>query len=94
ADPPNADIPNTAPPTPEVTFFIQSTLYKRVFFCLNFLFPHAILKSFGKLKQAAPFDLISVDPPCFQKGGFILTKDYPKVLRSLRDLLNDTRQLL
>ena len=55
---------------------------------------HDILKSFGKLKKAAPFDLIIVDPPSFQKGSFILTKDYQKVLRRLPELLNDTTQLL
>ena len=56
--------------------------------------PHDILKSFGKLKKAAPFDLIIVDPPSFQKGSFILTKDYQKVLRRLPELLCDTTQLL
>jgi 23S rRNA (cytosine1962-C5)-methyltransferase len=56
--------------------------------------PHDILKSFGKLKKAAPFDLIVVDPPSFQKGSFILTKDYQKVLRRLPELLSDTTKLL
>ncbi len=56
--------------------------------------PHDILKSFGKLKKAAPFDLIIVDPPSFQKGSFILTKDYQKVLRRLPELLNEHSQLL
>lgn len=56
--------------------------------------PHDILKSFGKLKKAAPFDLIIVDPPSFQKGSFILTKDYQKVLRRLPELLSDSTQLL
>lgn len=56
--------------------------------------PHDILKSFGKLKKAAPFDVIIVDPPSFQKGSFILTKDYQKVLRRLPELLNDNTQLL
>lgn len=56
--------------------------------------PHDILKSFGKLKKAAPFDLIIVDPPSFQKGSFILTKDYQKVLRRLPELLNNNTQLL
>lgn len=56
--------------------------------------PHDILKSFGKLKKAAPFDLIVVDPPSFQKGSFILTKDYQKVLRRLPELLCDSTQLL
>jgi 23S rRNA (cytosine1962-C5)-methyltransferase len=56
--------------------------------------PHDILKSFGKLKKAAPYDLIIVDPPSFQKGSFILTKDYQKVLRRLPELLDTNSQLL
>lgn len=56
--------------------------------------PHDILKSFGKLKKAAPFDLIIVDPPSFQKGSFILTKDYQKVLRRLPELLHTSTHVL
>ena len=56
--------------------------------------PHDILKSFGKLKKAAPFDLIIIDPPSFQKGSFILTKDYQKVLRRLPELLNSQTKIL
>lgn len=57
-------------------------------------FPHDILKSFGKLKKSAPYELIIVDPPSFQKGSFILTKDYQKILRRLLELLNENTQLL
>ncbi|MAD05377.1 MAG: 23S rRNA methyltransferase [Pseudoalteromonas sp.] len=57
-------------------------------------FPHDILKSFGKLKKSAPYELIIVDPPSFQKGSFILTKDYQKILRRLPELLNENTQLL
>lgn len=56
--------------------------------------PHDILKSFGKLKKAAPFDLIVVDPPSFQKGSFVLTKDYQKILRRLPELCHNDTQLL
>lgn len=56
--------------------------------------PHDIFKSFGKLKKAAPFDLIVVDPPSFQKGSFVLTKDYQKILRRLPDLCHSNTQLL
>ena len=57
-------------------------------------YPHDILKSFGKLKKSAPYELIIVDPPSFQKGSFILTKDYQKILRRLPELLNENTQLL
>lgn len=56
--------------------------------------PHDILKSFGKLKRLAPFDVIIIDPPSFQKGSFILTKDYQKILRRLPELVSPTTQLL
>ncbi|WP_404340480.1 class I SAM-dependent methyltransferase [Pseudoalteromonas mariniglutinosa] len=57
-------------------------------------FPHDILKSFGKLKKSAPYDLIIVDPPSFQKGSFILSKDYQKILRRLPELIQEHSQLL
>jgi 23S rRNA (cytosine1962-C5)-methyltransferase len=71
----------------------QNHLLNNVDRGVSFL-PHDILKSFGKLKKAGPFDLIIVDPPSFQKGSFILSKDYQKVLRRLPDLLNVTTKLL
>ena len=46
-----------------------------------------ILKSWGKLKKNGPYDVIIVDPPSFQKGSFVATKDYQKVVRRLPELL-------
>ncbi|PAJ74162.1 23S rRNA methyltransferase [Pseudoalteromonas sp. NBT06-2] len=57
-------------------------------------YPHDILKSFGKLKKLGPFDLVVVDPPSFQKGSFVLTKDYQKILRRLPEILMDKARLL
>ncbi len=34
------------------------------------------------------YDLIIIDPPSFQRGSFVLSKDYPKVLRRLPELLS------
>lgn len=48
---------------------------------------HDLFKSWGKLKREGPYDLIIIDPPSFQKGSFVLTQDYQKVLRRLPDLL-------
>ncbi len=48
---------------------------------------HDLFKTFGKLKKLAPFDLIIVDPPSFQQGSFIATKDYPRLLRRLPELM-------
>ncbi|MBF7729749.1 class I SAM-dependent methyltransferase [Pseudomonas sp. N040] len=49
---------------------------------------HDLFKSWGKVKRLGPFDLIIVDPPSLQKGSFVLSSDYPKILRRLPDLLN------
>ncbi|MFI3246017.1 MAG: class I SAM-dependent methyltransferase [Ferrimonas sp.] len=48
---------------------------------------HDLFKTFGKLKKLGPFDLVIVDPPSFQQGSFIATKDYPRLLRRLASLL-------
>jgi 23S rRNA (cytosine1962-C5)-methyltransferase len=52
----------------------------------NFLV-HDIFKTWGKISRSGPYDLIIVDPPSFQKGSFIATKDYAKLMRRLPDLL-------
>ncbi|GAA5188803.1 class I SAM-dependent methyltransferase [Ferrimonas gelatinilytica] len=55
---------------------------------------HDLFKTFGKLKKLAPFDLIVVDPPSFQQGSFIATKDYPRLLRRLPELLGPSGEAL
>ncbi len=49
---------------------------------------HELFKSWSAVKRYAPYDLIIIDPPTFQKGSFALTQDYSKILRRLPDLLN------
>ena len=56
--------------------------------------PHDILKSFGKLKKMGPYDLVVVDPPSFQKGSFVLTKDYQKIIRRVPELLAGNAHVL
>lgn len=48
---------------------------------------HDILKSWGKLKKNGPYNIVIIDPPSFQKGSFVATKDYVKVLRKMPDLV-------
>ncbi|BDM64737.1 S-adenosylmethionine-dependent methyltransferase [Shewanella sp. NFH-SH190041] len=55
---------------------------------------HDIFKSWGKLRKAAPFDLIVADPPSNQKGSFVATKDYARLLRKLPELLSEQGELL
>ncbi len=49
---------------------------------------HELFKSWSAVKRHAPYDMIIIDPPTFQKGSFALTQDYGKILRRLPDLLN------
>ena len=46
-----------------------------------------ILKSWGRIKRAGPYDLVILDPPSFQKGSFDSVRDYPKLARRLPDLM-------
>lgn len=48
---------------------------------------HELFKSWGKVRKSGPYDLVIVDPPSFQRGSFLLDKDYQKVLRRLPELL-------
>lgn len=49
--------------------------------------PHDIFSSWGKIARHGPYDLIIADPPSYQKGSFVATKDYPRLMRRLPDLL-------
>ncbi|MHC8314860.1 class I SAM-dependent methyltransferase [Pseudomonas sp. LB3P31] len=48
---------------------------------------HDLFKSWGKVIGKGPYELVIIDPPSFQKGSFLLTKDYQRVLRRLPELL-------
>lgn len=48
---------------------------------------HDIFSSWGKLTRYGPYDLVIADPPSNQKGSFIATKDYVRLLRRLPELV-------
>lgn len=48
--------------------------------------PFNILKSWSKIRKFAPYNIIIIDPPSFQKGSFAATKDYRKIIRKLDEL--------
>jgi len=48
---------------------------------------HDLFKTWGKVSKMGPYGVIVVDPPSYQKGSFIATKDYSKIIRRLPDLL-------
>ena len=56
--------------------------------------PYNILKSFSKIRKKAPYDIIIIDPPTFQKGSFEATKDYIKIIRRLEEIVNPNCTIL
>lgn len=48
---------------------------------------HDIFSSWGKITRSGPYDLVIVDPPSYQKGSFVATKDYARLMRRLPELL-------
>ncbi|MGE8317801.1 MAG: class I SAM-dependent methyltransferase [Comamonas sp.] len=49
--------------------------------------PHDIFSSWGKITRGGPWQLVIVDPPSYQKGSFVATKDYARLMRRLPALL-------
>ena len=48
---------------------------------------HDIFSTWGKITRGGPYGLVIIDPPSYQKGSFVATKDYARLLRRLPDLL-------
>lgn len=55
---------------------------------------HDLFKSWARVSRDGPYDMIIIDPPSFQKGSFLLTKDYQRVLRRLPELLSESGVVL
>jgi 23S rRNA (cytosine1962-C5)-methyltransferase len=49
---------------------------------------HEIFRSWGKIRQYAPYDIIIIDPPSFQPGSFVAEKDYPRIVKRIDDVLS------
>lgn len=55
---------------------------------------HDLFKSWGKVKRMGPYDIVVADPPSYQKGSFVASKDYARVVRRLPELLSPGGQAL
>ncbi|WP_428036349.1 class I SAM-dependent methyltransferase [Amphritea sp.] len=55
---------------------------------------HDLFRSWGKLKREGPYDLVIIDPPSFQRGSFVASSDYRKVLRRLPELTTEAGEVL
>lgn len=56
--------------------------------------PYDLFKSWGRVKRQGPYDLVIIDPPSFQRGSFVASKDYQRVLRRLGELLSPRAKVL
>ncbi len=48
--------------------------------------PYNILKSWSRIRKKAPYDIIIIDPPSFQKGSFEASRDYERLLKKIDEL--------
>jgi len=48
---------------------------------------HDLFSSWGKVTRGGPYGLVIADPPSYQLGSFVATKDYARLVRRLPDLL-------
>lgn len=48
---------------------------------------HDIFSTWGKITRGGPYELVILDPPSYQRGSFVATKDYARLVRRLPDLL-------
>ena len=55
---------------------------------------HDLFKSWGKVKRMGPYDIVVADPPSYQKGSFVASKDYARLVRRLPELLTPDGQAL
>ncbi len=49
--------------------------------------PHDLFRSWRKVIDRGPYDIVVIDPPSRQKGSFVAERDYTRVLRRLPQLL-------
>ena len=55
---------------------------------------HDLFKTWGKIGKMGPYGVIVIDPPSYQKGSFVATQDYIKLIRRLPDLLEPQGHVL
>jgi 23S rRNA (cytosine1962-C5)-methyltransferase len=50
------------------------------------MLPHNLFKSWWKIRQLGPYELIIIDPPTNQRGSFNAEKQYGQILKRLPEL--------
>lgn len=49
------------------------------------MIPHNLFKSWWKVKQYGPYDIVIIDPPTNQKGSFVAEKSYGQILKRIAE---------
>ena len=49
------------------------------------MLPHNLFKSWWKVRQLGPYDVVIIDPPTNQRGSFVAEKSYGQILKRLPD---------
>lgn len=80
----NVDMSKTSLSTGRTNHHLNNLDTKNVSFM-----PHNILKSWNKIKNSGPYDLIIIDPPSFQIGSFAATLDYEKIIKRLENFASE-----
>ena len=47
------------------------------------MLPHNLFKSWWKVRQLGPYDVVIIDPPTNQRGSFVAEKHYAQILKRL-----------
>ena len=45
------------------------------------MLPHNVFKSWWKIRQLGPYDIVIIDPPTNQRGSFVAEKSYGQILK-------------
>lgn len=62
--------------------------------CSVFYLQENILKSWSRIRKHGPYDIVIFDPPSFQKGSFVATRDYQKLIRRIPQLCSPKADIL
>ena len=58
------------------------------------MIPHNLFKSWWKIKQFGPYDVIIIDPPTNQRGSFVAEKSYGQVLKRIPELASPGARII
>ena len=53
------------------------------------MLPHNVFKSWWKIRQLGPYDVIIIDPPTNQRGSFVAEKSYGQILKRIPEFASN-----